>query len=81
MEIGEAQFVAGVRSKRVVRGERAGNFTGQRLGQAPRAVDRGQFGQFRLGKAGQFFPFAREISGFGVGLARHRDIFARRHRH
>lgn len=60
-------------------GKLLSDLLGQIGAQPTRHIDRSEFGMFLLRIIPQFLLFSCEVSGFGIRLRAHRDIFARRH--
>lgn len=80
-EFRNAELVARVRAKRILRHELIGDPQRQLGVDAALHIDPGEFVAFEFGLRRKFGPFPRKVGPLGVRLRTDRHIFARRHGH
>ena len=80
-DLGNAQFIAGMRAERVLRHQLRRDFGGELRVEAAFDVDRSEFPVLGVDVGLEFPALAREIRMFRVGLRTDGDVFAGRHGH
>lgn len=79
--LGDAEFVAPMRSERVAFGKLDGHLFSKVAVVSPVDIDLRQLLDLGLGRFCEFTGLARKVGLFGVGLRADRDVFACRHGH